>query len=112
MNIYFITTFADKTPRWTQFVDLSGARYKFYVSWNTMQSNWYMTIFDIHDTILLGGIRLVPGIDLLKKYRASVPELPNGVLSVMDKESDPKTAELTRDNLGKRFVLAYTDFGE
>jgi hypothetical protein len=71
-----------------------------------------MTILDVNNTVLLAGIRLAPEIDLLEKYRASAPELPRGALVVMDKGSDPKTAELTRDNFGKRFVLAYVDMGE
>jgi hypothetical protein len=74
--------------------------------------SWYMSILDTNENIILGGIRLVHGIDLIDKYRAIAPKLPSGVLSVMDRENDPKTAELTRNNFGARFVLAYTDFGE
>jgi hypothetical protein len=108
---YILSTFAEKTPRWTQYVDLSGVRYQLYISWNTRMESWYLSVLDTNGNLILAGIRLVPGIDLIGKYRASAPELPPGVLLVMDKESDPKTAELTRDNFGTRFVLSYTDFG-
>jgi hypothetical protein len=74
--------------------------------------SWYLSILGTNGNMILGGIRLVPGIDLTDKYRASAPKLPPGVLSVIDRENDPKTADLTRNNFGARFVLAYTDFGE
>jgi hypothetical protein len=73
---------------------------------------WFMSVLDSNDTLLLGGIRLVPEIDLIEKYRASVSGLPSGILRILDKQSDLKTAELTRDNLGTRFVLSYTEFGD
>jgi hypothetical protein len=110
-KVYILSTFADKYPRWTQSVDLSGVRYQFYISWNTRMESWYLSILDTNEKLILGGLRLVPGIDLIDKYRASAPKLPSGILSIMDKEIDPKTAELTRDNFGPRFVLTYTDLG-
>jgi hypothetical protein len=70
-----------------------------------------MTISDMNDNILIGGIRLVPEIDLLNKYRATVPELPSGLLRIIDMENKMETAELTRDNFGTRFVLTYTITG-
>ena len=60
----------------------------------------------------MSGLCLVPEIDLLSKYRVSVPKLPVGMLIVMDKMSDLSTAEITRDNFGSRFLLGYFDFGE
>jgi hypothetical protein len=109
-TIYIIPTVADKTPRWTQQVDMSGVRYKLYFSWNTRGETWSISIYDSSGNFLLGGIRLVPYIDLLEKYRARVPALPSGLLRVLDKENDKQTAELTRDSFGERFVLSYTDY--
>ena len=111
MRILIIQTFAEKNPRWKQSVNLSNVRYRLYFSWNTRMRSWFMSVLDVDDNILLGGIRLVPKIDLLAKYRASVPGLPSGVLSVMDKQNDPATAEITRDNLGIRFLLTYMESG-
>jgi hypothetical protein len=111
-NINIIQTFADRYPRWKQSVDLSGVRYGLYFDWSTRMESWFMSVLNMNDEVLLGGIRLVPVIDLLEKYRASVPALPPGILRVLDKESDTVTAEITRDNLGVRFLLSYTETEE
>jgi hypothetical protein len=111
-EVYSIPTYADKYARWKMAVDLSGVRYQFYISWNTRMVSWYMTILDINDRILVGGIRLVPDVLLLRKYRASVPELPPGDLVIFDREGKLETAEITRDNLGSRFDLSYVISGE
>jgi len=70
-----------------------------------------MSVLDSSDNMLIAGIRLVPEIDLLAKYRVSVPALPPGIMSVLDRQSEPATAELTRDNFGTRFLLSYTESG-
>jgi hypothetical protein len=106
-EVYSIPTHASTSPRWKMSVDLSKVRYQLYISWNTRMESWYMTILDINDNILVGSIRLVPDVMLLKKYRASVPELPPGDLVIFDLEGKMETAEITRDNLGSRFDLSY-----
>jgi hypothetical protein len=111
-NIYSIKTYADLYARWQQSVDLSGVRYKVYFSWNTRMESWFMTIMDSDENVLIGGIRLIPNIDLLAKYKRTVSALPQGMLFIMDKEHDPITAELDRDNFGTRFLLAYTELEE
>lgn len=111
-KIVVITTHADEYPRWTQKTELGGSLYKLYFSWNERQGIWQMSISDADDNLILGGLRLVPGIDLLAKYRVSVPALPGGMLIVVDKTGDDLTAELDRNNFGSRFVLGYFDFSE
>ena len=71
-----------------------------------------MTILDVNDRILLGGIRLVPNVLLLRKYRASVSELPPGDLVIFDREGKIETAEITRTNLGSRFDFSYIISGD
>jgi hypothetical protein len=71
-----------------------------------------MSISDVNGNLLLAGIRLVPGIFFLKKYRASVPQLPIGELWLVDIDGKLNTAEVTRANLSARFALTYTVFGE
>ena len=102
-----IPTYADKNPRWKVKVDLSGNRYTFEVSYNTRQDAWLMNIKDTNNEYLIAGIRLVPEIELLGKYRASCPGLPPGDLFLTDRERRPDTAEVTRDNLSSRFALTY-----
>jgi hypothetical protein len=98
-------------PRWEMQADLSGKRYRFSVSHNVRQNAWTMSIYDTNRELLIAGICLVPGVDLLKKFRASSPGLPPGELTLFDKEGKPQTAEVTRDNLSSRFALVYTVIG-
>lgn len=110
-KIIVIATHADEYPRWAQKTEIGGSLYKFYFSWNERIGIWQMSISDAADNLLLGGLRLVPKIDLLAKYRATVAGLPKGMLRILDKQNDPTTAELDRDNFGSRFVLSYSDYG-
>jgi len=99
-------------PHWEMQADLSGRRYTFRVSYNVRQEAWTMSIADTNGELLVAGLRLVPGIDMLKKFRASSPGLPPGELVLIDKEGRPGTAEVTRDNLATRFSLVYSLVGE
>ena len=99
-------------PRWEMKADLTGKRYTFGVSYNARQEAWTMSIADTNGELLISGLRLVPGIDMLKKFRASSPGLPPGELMLIDKEGRPGTAEVTRDNLTSRFMLVYSVRGE
>jgi hypothetical protein len=107
-----IPLLSEKAARWEIKVDLSGKRYGFYVSYNTRQDAWFMSILDANGNLLLAGIRLVPGVAFLDKYRASVPELPPGKLWLVDLEGNPGSAEVTRTNLHTRFALKYTTYEE
>ncbi len=108
-NFQFIILpeYSEKTPRWSVHVDLSGIRYKLNVSWNTTLEGWILSILDTRDNLILGGIRLSVGSYLLKKYRASCPNLPAGEIWLLDTTGDYGTAELTRDNFSTRFKLCY-----
>lgn len=107
MTVSIIETHADKYPRWSQKTDIGGARYTLDFDWCERQSAWLMSIADASGNMLLAGVRLVADIDLLAKYKATVSGLPQGCLCVIDKSDDMTTAELTRDNFGTRFLLAY-----
>jgi hypothetical protein len=107
-----IPLYSDTLSRWEVKVDLSGKRYSFYVSYNSRMEAWFMSVSDANGKPLLAGIRLVPGVYFLDKYRASVPELPPGELWLMDTEGKQETAEVTRENLNIRFALTYTIFEE
>ena len=107
-----IPLLSEKAARWEMKVDLSGKRYGLYVSYNTRQDAWFMSISDANGKLLLAGIRLVPGVYFLEKYRASVPELPPGRLWLLDINGNSGSAEVTRHNLHTRFALKYTIFEE
>jgi len=112
LESYEIPLLSEKAARWKVKADLSGKRYSFYVSYNTRLDAWFMSIYDADGKLLLAGIRLVPGVFFLDKYRASVPELPPGGLWLVDKEGKLGTADVTRNNLHTRFALTYTVYEE
>ena len=99
---------SDKAARWEAKIDLSGKRYGFYISYNTRASAWFMSIMDAYGKLLIAGVRLVPGVFFLDKYRASVPDLPPGKLWLRDLDGRPNTADVTRENLHLRYALIYT----
>jgi hypothetical protein len=107
-----IPLLSEKAARWESRVDLAGKRYGLYISYNTRQDAWFMSIMDANGKLLLAGIRLVPGVYFLEKYRASVPELPPGRLWLLDTEGNLGSAEVTRTNLHTRFALKYTVYEE
>ena len=113
-NIQFVILpeYSAASPRWDVQVDLSGVRYKLNVSWNTRMAGWVLCISDTKDNLILGGIRLSAGSFLLRKYRASCPNLPSGEIWLLDTTGDEKTAELTRDNFHTRFKLCYGTWEE
>jgi hypothetical protein len=111
MKVQVIPLYAEATPRWTVKADLSGRRFRLYFSWNTRLEGWSMTVMDIDGKVLAGGLRLVPGCLLLKKYKASVSGLPPGDLMLVDSEDRPDTAAADRKNLGTRFFLVYVSEG-
>ena len=107
-----IPVLSEKIPRWEAKVNLSVKRYGFHVSYNTRADAWFLTILDAYGKPLLAGIRLVPGVFFLDKYRALVPELPPGKLWLRDVEGRSSTAYVTRKNLHTRFALTYTETEE
>jgi hypothetical protein len=107
MKVQIIPLYSNESPRWKVKVDLSGRRYSLYVSWNTRMSGWSLTVMDTSENVLIGGLRLVAGGLLLDKYRASCPELPPGLLMLVDREGKLETAEPDRDNFTDRFALVY-----
>jgi hypothetical protein len=107
MKVQVIPLYSNEMPRWKVNVDLSGRRYSLYVSWNTRMEGWSLTIMDTTEKVLIGGLRMVTGGLLLDKYRASCPELPPGLLMLIDREGKPETAEPDRDNFAERFALVY-----
>jgi len=99
--------YSASSARWDVQVDLSGIRYKLHVSWNTLLEGWILRIYDTNGKLILGDIRLSVGSYLLRKYRASCPNLPHGEIWLLDTTGNYKTAELTRDNFNTRFKLCY-----
>ena len=101
------TTNAQRKSRWASWFDLSGRRYTFHFTFNNRHNAWLLSIVDVNGNLLIAGVRLIPGIYILEKYRASSPGLPPGELVLVDLEGNMATAEVTRENLSVRFALTY-----
>ncbi|MDR2150134.1 MAG: hypothetical protein LBO67_04835 [Spirochaetaceae bacterium] len=99
--------YSDKNARWNVDVDLSKKRYRLNVSWNSMLEGWILSIMDSQGKLILGGVRLSVGSYLLKKYKASCPDLPTGELWIQDLMDDITTAEVGRDDFSSRYKLCY-----
>ena len=107
-----IPLYSEDRSRWQVKVDLSGRRYTLRVAYNTRQEAWMMSISDTSGNLLVAGLRLIPGVKMLEKYRASSPLLPPGELVLIDTQGKADTAVVTRDNLASRYALTYLVFVE
>lgn len=105
--IYTLPLYSDKTARWTSQIDLGDKRYMLYFSWNSRCEYWEFSIFNDNKKLIVGGIRLVTGIDLLDEYRNYSIELPTGRLQVVPKNNT--VDRITRDNFNSSYVLIYNE---
>jgi hypothetical protein len=112
INFVIIPEYSGQTSRWEAKVDLSGVRYTINISWNAQMEHWIMALMDTNGKLILGGIRLSKGRDLLQKYKAYCTDLPPGEFWILDNQGDYKTAELDRTNFSTRFVLCYGEVTE
>lgn len=69
-------------PSMIQQVTLDGTPYRLKLYWNSRNAFWSVAFYDLEDTLLLGGVSLRMGIDILKGH----PDrgLPPGELWVLD----------------------------
>jgi hypothetical protein len=75
---------------------LSSISYNFFVQWRDFQAQeWIMDISDVNNNLLIGGIPLLPGADLMAQYQEL--GFPGQLWVVVD--SDP-LALPTFDSLG------------
>jgi hypothetical protein len=49
-------------------VSLGGTLYQLVVKWNSISSNWNLDLSDNNGNLILGGIPLVCGLDLLQQF--------------------------------------------
>jgi hypothetical protein len=55
-------------PPQTFAVDLAGLTYNMAIRWNTIAQVWVLDISDSTGNLLIGGIPLVAGVDLLEQF--------------------------------------------
>lgn len=83
-------------------VTLAGVDYILYVRWNYISNTWNLDIHTSSDTLLIGAIPLVTGLDLLEQF---------GYMNIggrLEVQTDGDTFKVpTFENLGTDSVLYF-----
>lgn len=98
------------SPYFSEVLVLDTIQYTFTFHWNTL-GFWTLDILNVNSLILISGIRLVIGINLISDY----PDLglPKGKLYIID--SSGNTSEITRNdfyNENRLLKIIYIEEGE
>lgn len=83
--------------------ELDAVFYLFDFRFNTRATLWMMNMYDEGGNIILSGIALLLGVDLISRFQDS--RLPPGPLFMMNVKND--NIEATRDNFGEDVLLLY-----
>lgn len=103
MSIENVQTLFDGSARYRQVTPLDGKLYVLYFSYNTRDSNWYLSIHDDEDNPIRGcvGRKLVVNYPVL--LRSVSPDRPTGELFVVSNtHGDPGLFDL-----GNGVLLTY-----
>ncbi len=90
-------------PEFTAEVTLEGAAYLLTVKWSTRQAQWSMDIARRDGTVLVGGLGLLLGSEVLRNHAGR--GLPPGALVLLDPAGS--NADVTFDDLSERCALVY-----
>jgi len=102
MAMFEIPPALDEFPAFTQETVLDGTTYRFTFRWNVREQTWYLDIADTDDSVIVAGLHLVEGADLLRYVTDS--RVPPGILFFV--------GVATETNLGKDALLYYADEDE
>lgn len=101
-----IPTFQNLSSSFVQDIELNGELFNLLISWNARQEAWYFDIRDSDKNNIIAGIRLVPSYLLLFQFQYN-QNLPKGDFYLLDLEQNPKTSDLTFNNLNERYVFYF-----
>ena len=68
---------------------LGGVRVRLLSTYSSREDRWYVSILGLDDTLIVGPIACVPGINLLLPYRHLA--IPQGVLFCFSRDREPPT---------------------
>lgn len=106
MTIYAIPTSTDpEIPAYVQRTTLDGRDYGLTFQWNARDLHWYLSIADADGAPIVTGVRLVLGMDPLR--RCADPRRPPGALLLVDVAGLGRDPGLT--DLGAGVFLCYYD---
>jgi len=92
-------------PLYTQRVRLEGKDYVFKLDWSLREERYYLSIFDLDDTPIKVGIKVVPNWPLLRRHRTAL--LPPGELFAFDLAETEAPEPPTLEDFGTRVELYY-----
>lgn len=72
-----------------QDVTLDGVRVRLRSTYSIRTDRWYVSIFDTTDTLIVGSLAVVPGVDLLLPYKHLA--IPQGQLFAYARDREPPT---------------------
>lgn len=104
--MYTIPLFNKVSARWIETIELEGQSYRLSFHYNTRENAWYLSILDKDSVLLLAGIKLVPGYNLLRSFKAT-PGIPPGQLWIYDVLQDDASGSVDFAQLGSRYSLVY-----
>lgn len=82
-----------ETDAYSMSVEMDNKVYDLTLHFNAREDRWYLRV-SRNDVIVVDGIKLVHGTDLLSQYRAY--DVPAGILSIVDSSGlyqDPSSSE-------------------
>ena len=88
-------------PNYNFSVDLEEHSYKFTIRWNGTGEFWVLNIEGITNNVVVNGIPMVTGPNLLKPF--AIKEL--GAIYMVDLQS--QFSDPNYDDIGTRFVMLY-----
>ena len=92
-----------------QEVSLEDTPYRLEFIWNSRASAWVMNMYDADDVMLLAGIKLCMGTELIRRFRYR--DIPPGAMELIS--TSYPYVEPTRTSLPEGIVnLAYTTEAE
>ncbi|MEL6348040.1 MAG: hypothetical protein AAFV53_33340 [Myxococcota bacterium] len=98
-----LRTFADQRTQ-RQVVTLDGVKFQLRLQWNARTRGWYLSLYELDDTPIIEGQRLMPGSPPLFGYR--LDNGPAGQLMVRG------ISPYNRQALGTRLQLLYYEAAE
>jgi hypothetical protein len=90
-------------PRSTFSVELDGNTYTIKLHWNITDAAWYMNLTGVTNDVVINGLKLVTGPDLLHPYS----EIDLGGLVVVDQSDAGLDSDF--DNFGDNYILVYIE---
>lgn len=92
-------------PNYEIRIELDGVVFNMAFRYNTREGRWFMDIKDASDVMLVAGIKLILGVQLIERFQDI--RLPFGSLFMINE--DNSTEEPGRSNLGINALMLYEE---